>query len=104
MLAAVAVVPGRERELEMTTPAQMALEYRIWAFASPRGWNVTPGEIAAELGVTTQAIRGALERRRWSSRCRVTKQDTDGWASSWNRDVMRATDDVLHGRVNMAVE
>ncbi len=92
----------------MTTPAQMALEYKIWAFASPRGWNVTPGEIAEELGVTKFAVGHALKRKGWSGRVRVSKRDAGDRVAAWQGGVVSSghllADDVAHGRINMSVE
>ncbi len=90
----------------MTTPAQMALEYRIWHFANPLGWNVTPGEIATELGVHHNAVKVALTRKGWSHRVRGVHQV--GAMSTWNGGVASSArhidDDVAHGRINMSVD
>ncbi len=93
----------------VTTPAQMALEYRIWAFANPLGWNVTPSEIAAELGVSRQFISAALKRKGWSHRVRgAAHAEGQGGISQGqaaHRTLSRTlADDVAHGRINMSVD
>ncbi len=89
----------------MTTPAarQMALEYKIWAFASPRGSNVTPGEIAEELGVTKEKVGAVLKRKGWTGRVRRTGPERYGW-NSVTRVGQYIADDVAHGRINMSVD
>ncbi len=90
----------------MTTPAQMALEYRIWAFASPLGWNVTPGEIAAELGLSKQMVGVALRRKGWQNRVRTTRQGkrADSFGGGNAAFGRYLADDVAHGRINMSVD
>ncbi len=90
----------------MTTPAQMALEYRIWAHCDPLGWNVTPGEIAAELGVGLQYVNHALRRRGWANRVRGSAtQRGVSYGQAANRTAgLAIADDVAHGRINMSVD
>lgn len=52
------------------TPRDMALAYRIWAYADPRGWNVTIPELADEMGVSHQKMTGLLHVRGWLGRVR----------------------------------
>lgn len=52
------------------TPRTAALAYRIWAYASPRGWDVTIPEIAEALDVSWRHVSGALQRKGWNSRVR----------------------------------
>lgn len=56
----------------MFDPRQETLAFRIWAFAKPRGWNVTCKEIAENLEVTYQSVGHVLRMKGWSDRVRVT--------------------------------
>ena len=56
----------------------MALEYMIWAEASPIGWNTTMAEIAESLGVSVQAVSAACRRRGWATRLRASMRDEKG--------------------------
>ncbi len=42
------------------SPKAMALSYRIWAFAEPKGWDCTAAEIAEVLGAAPADIRPDL--------------------------------------------
>lgn len=54
------------------TPRAEAIAYRIWAFAMPRGWNVTVGQAAAHLGLSIPLVTSVCRRKRWIGRFRVT--------------------------------
>lgn len=53
-------------------PRAMALAFRIWAYATPRGWDVTSVELAEELGAPVPAIIATLRWRGWNTRVRKT--------------------------------
>ena len=60
----------------MKRPAHFeALAFRVWAYAHPRGWDCTAGEVADALGVSNQAVRGVVVRKHWLGRFRVTTFD-----------------------------
>jgi len=59
------------------TPRTMALRYRIWAYASPRGWDCTLAEVADALGETIPTVNGISIRAGWASRFRVMTQDNE---------------------------
>lgn len=50
-------------------PRVLALRFRIWQFAEPRGWNVTTSEIAEGLGdLTSRHVGLILRAAGWSGR------------------------------------
>ena len=53
------------------TPYTMALKFRIWAYAAPKGWSVTVSEVADEFGVTRQHVINLARQAGWSQRFRV---------------------------------
>lgn len=59
------------------TPRTMALRYRIWAYASPRGWDCTLAEVADALGETIPKVNATSIRAGWASRFRVMTQDNE---------------------------
>ena len=60
------------------TPRTMATAYRIWAFASPLGWDVTAGEIGEALGITPQAVGHVCRIKGWGTRLRKTAETGHG--------------------------
>jgi hypothetical protein len=48
----------------------MALAYRIWAYAEPKGWDCTAREIAEALGVSRETVGGICQRKGWTQRLR----------------------------------
>jgi hypothetical protein len=72
-------------------PRTMALRYRIWAHAAPRGWNCTAAEIAEALGETQQRVSRALVVAKWNSRVRVGSI-ARGPDNSYRRDVGSSSD------------
>lgn len=75
-------------------PKTEALAYRIWAYAEPRGWDVTSAEIATALSepgrrLTPQKVANLCRVRGWSRRMRVVYCDISGAADlSDSRDLM----------------
>jgi hypothetical protein len=59
------------------TPRAQALAYRIWAFAEPKGWDCTVGEIAEALGVGNRAVSHMAEVKGWAIRLRGRKSGLD---------------------------
>ena len=59
------------------TPRTEAIAYRVWAYAAPRGWNVTIVEVAEEIGVEWQSVRSVMVHKKWIGRLRngSTTQD-----------------------------
>lgn len=72
------------------TPRTNALAYRIWAWASPRGWDVTAGEIADALSdesgqVTPQMVGSVLRAMGWRTRVRTAVHDlAPGCGRRWD--------------------
>ncbi len=58
------------------TPKSAALRFRIWQYASARGWDVTFGEVADALGVSVMAAARAAHSAGWSDRFRSKKFDS----------------------------
>ena len=83
----------------MISPRTMALRYRIWAYAAPKGWDVTTADIAESLGESNARIRRALMDAGWLERTRATRQDTA--MTSWNGSARAAAGhiaaDILSG-------
>lgn len=83
----------------MISPRTMALRYRIWAYAAPKGWDVTTADIAEALGESRACIRRILVDAGWLERTRATRQDTA--MSSWNGSARAAAShiasDILSG-------
>jgi hypothetical protein len=49
------------------TPRAEALAFRIWAYASPRGWDCTAGEIADAIGIDYRAIGRVCAAKGWGT-------------------------------------
>ena len=54
----------------MPSPRTMAIAYRIWAYASPREWDVTIPEVAEELRENVATIRAIMQSKGWLRRVR----------------------------------
>ena len=54
------------------SPRTEAIAYRIWAFADPRGWDVTVADIAAALDLRNTSVQSICTVRRWHGRMRGT--------------------------------
>lgn len=59
----------------MSTPRTEAIAFRLWAYASPRGWDCTAAEAADALDVSTRVIGAVSRRKGWTERFRVTHAD-----------------------------
>lgn len=55
------------------TPRTEAIAFRLWAFASPRGWDCTPLEAADALGEPWRSIAVAIRCKGWATRFRTTQ-------------------------------
>lgn len=53
-----------------------ALAFRIWAYATPREWNCTAGEIGEALGVSGRTIGQICAVKNWNRRLRQTVWDS----------------------------
>lgn len=54
----------------MTTPRTETTAFRVWSYASPRGWDCTIAEIADVLDISTQRVRAICTPRGWVKRLR----------------------------------
>lgn len=61
----------------LRNPRAMALAYRIWAHAAPRGWNCTIEDLAEAMDVTVQQVGVILYRKGWAGRLRVIERATE---------------------------
>ena len=52
------------------TPRTMALRYRIWAYASPLGWDCTIAEIADALDIPMGLARSVIIGAGWHNKIR----------------------------------
>jgi hypothetical protein len=88
----------------MTVSAKtMALRFRIWAYANPRGWDVTMQDIADALGEGMARVRSCIANTPgWAGRVRWA---TDGvqWMTSYQAGAERAgrfvAADIVAGRI-----
>lgn len=60
----------------MDTARSNALAYRIWAYASPSGWDCSVAEIASALQVGTKTVANIAYARGWRNRLRQTSLNT----------------------------
>lgn len=61
-------------------PRTEALAYRIWAYATPLGWDCSVKEIAEALGdVSWETVRTVMQHKKWLSRVR---HDAIEWGNS----------------------
>lgn len=63
----------------MVNPKTEALAFRIWAYASPLGWDCTINEIADELGENRQRVNAVCRLKAWSGRLRHMSTDTNNY-------------------------
>ena len=69
------------------SPRTQALRYRIWAYANPRGWDVTMQDIADALGETREEISSCIAKTpRWGGRGRWTSTPRWGGRGRWTSD------------------
>jgi hypothetical protein len=54
----------------MNSPRTEALAFRIWAYATPRGWDCTATEIADHLETSYRTVSVIARLKGWSSRLR----------------------------------
>lgn len=52
---------------------QKTLALRVWAFCTPRAWDVSIPEIADELDVEINAIVHTITREGWTGRVRAVR-------------------------------
>lgn len=57
------------------SPATEALAFRIWAYASPRGWDVTAWDIAQALDESIQRVQYAITAKGWRERVRCARRE-----------------------------
>jgi len=88
------------------TPRTMALRFRIWAYAQPRGWDVTFAEVADALGVSVKSVGAIAQAAGWVQRFRVadTHARRDAWGESNGHFIYarHAAADIVAGRIGYA--
>lgn len=52
------------------SPKSEAIAFRMWAFATPLGWDTTIREVAEHLDVSTGTARNIAQLKGWLSRFR----------------------------------
>lgn len=52
-----------------------ALAYRVWANATPKGWDCLMSDVAEEIGVSPQKVSAICAIKGWANRFRVSKCD-----------------------------
>lgn len=79
-----------------------ALRYRIWAYASPRGWDCTIAEVADALGEAIRTVSAISIRAGWASRFREARTaETNGGLSDGYLSAMECAREVASGRVGV---
>ncbi len=80
------------------TPRTMALAYRIWAYATPREWDVSVKEVAEALGVSWQHVNLICAKRGWNARMRKDTTDAGLQIGRFTpNSLIIAADDYLEG-------
>lgn len=49
-----------------------ALAFRVWAYCTPKGWDVTYQEVADEMGLHVNSIITLAQRKGWLGRFRTS--------------------------------
>lgn len=86
----------------MTSPATLAIRFRIWQFAAPREWDVTCNEIAEALGISGRRVGAILKAAGWINRVRAAEHGVETrWRNSGAARIVErfVVADVLAGRV-----
>ena len=88
------------------TPRTMALRYMIWAYAKPKGWDVTYNEVADALGVSVHVVGCIARDAGWVERFRAADRNAgrDTWGAS-NAPFIKARSmarDIVAGRIGYA--
>ena len=83
-------------------PKTHALRYRIWAYAAPRGWDVTTAEVADALGVSTGTVGQVIRGTNWAERFRgsLAEQGMRDWQGSIVAASRYIAADVIAGRIS----
>ena len=85
-------------------PKRLALQYRIWAYAHPREWDVTIQDIAAALGEPVQRVNKTVHFAGWGDRVRALydQKNDSGRVRHFGAflDGRHVVAEVLAGRVN----
>ena len=85
------------------SPKTQALRYRIWAYANPRGWDVTTQDIADALGESMARIRSCIATTPgWGGRVRGTTDGMQGMTSyqaGAERAGRHVAADIVAGRI-----
>jgi hypothetical protein len=79
------------------------LRFRIWAYANPRGWDVTMQDIADALGESMARVRSCIANTRgWGGRIRWTTDGVRGietYQAGANRAGRHVAADIVAGRI-----
>lgn len=88
------------------TPRTMALRYMIWAYAKPKGWDVTFNEVADALGISAKSVGAIAQAAGWVERFRAADRTAriGAWGDS-NTPFIKARSmarDIVAGRIGYA--
>jgi hypothetical protein len=61
----------------MNSPRTEAMAFRIWAYATPRGWDCTATEIADYLETTPTRVGLVARSKGWANRLRTSKMPAE---------------------------
>lgn len=67
----VQILQNLARQKSMT-PRTQAIAFRLWAYASPRGWDCTVGGAADAIGITRGTAYAVIRSSGWGGRFRST--------------------------------
>ena len=83
------------------SPHTLALRFRIWQYAQPKGWDVTVQELATALGTSPQSIGKIAQQAGWITRLRVAptkhRLSTHHAVCATPEEVDRLIDDIQRG-------
>lgn len=83
-------------------PKIAALRYRIWAYASPRGWDVTLAELSEHLGESSPRVSATIQHAKWTGRIRRTEHDSVGDGVPGSRNYAHhLASEIVSGRVGV---
>lgn len=82
-------------------PRTEAIAFRIWQYATPKGWDVTLREIADEIGLAIGVVRAIAARKGWSGRMRVTGKNSIDFNYIMSGAFDAITDDDLIGNTSL---
>ena len=85
-------------------PKTEALKFRIWQYASPKGWDVTVNDIADALEESPERVRAVCVAAGWMTRIRKLSDHRGQDFMFWVNGTASAAREVVKGVVNGKIE